>query len=214
MIQDYLKIHLEKIENKILARYRCKQLKRTDFTIISNNCWGGHVYRRYGLPYLSPTVGLYFFTDEYMKFIANLAENLNSDLRFISWTESRYKSLILEKKQESVPIGLLGGDIEIMFLHYQSAQEAYDKWNRRCQRVNLDNLIIKISQMNLCTIDHLMAFDRLDYKRKVAFVIPEYSSLLACGNPVYKYSNSERVLDDTTYYDRHIALDGFLNDFK
>ena len=27
-----------------LADYRRKQLKSTDFTIISNNCWGGMIY--------------------------------------------------------------------------------------------------------------------------------------------------------------------------
>ncbi|WP_113846262.1 DUF1919 domain-containing protein [Enterococcus durans] len=25
--------------------------------IISNNCWGGHVYRYFGMKYLSPAIG-------------------------------------------------------------------------------------------------------------------------------------------------------------
>ena len=65
---------LEKLSNKLNSNRRRQMLKSTDFTIISNNCWGGHVYRRYGLPYASPTVGMYFFPDEYLKFIRNIKE--------------------------------------------------------------------------------------------------------------------------------------------
>ena len=38
------------------ADYRKKKLKSTDFTIISNNCWGGMIYESYNLPKESPTV--------------------------------------------------------------------------------------------------------------------------------------------------------------
>lgn len=33
------------------ARYRRKRIHQTDFTIISNNCWGGFIYQSYGLDY-------------------------------------------------------------------------------------------------------------------------------------------------------------------
>lgn len=35
----------EKIGNPILGWYRRKRLNNSKFTIISNNCWGAHVYR-------------------------------------------------------------------------------------------------------------------------------------------------------------------------
>lgn len=53
--------------NPFLAPFRRAKLERTDFSIISNNCWAGSVYRSYGLPYLSPTVGLYFFADYFIR---------------------------------------------------------------------------------------------------------------------------------------------------
>lgn len=34
----------EKIGNKFLCNIRKNQLNNTDFTIISNNCWGGGVF--------------------------------------------------------------------------------------------------------------------------------------------------------------------------
>ena len=67
---------IEKIWGKIrdvlvpvLAPLRRRKLKERDFTIISNNCWGGICYEYYGLQKLSPTVGLYFFSEDYIKFV-------------------------------------------------------------------------------------------------------------------------------------------------
>lgn len=211
MILDSIKIHTENFENLCLAKYRRSQLLQEDFSIISNNCWGGHVYRRYGLPYLSPTIGLYFFSEEYINLLLDLKTNFNSSLRFINWQESKYRDVISEKNQKSVPIGLLNEKIEIMFLHYSNKKEAYEKWMRRCERVNYDNLIVKISQMNLCSFEHLKSFEKLDYEKKVAFVTPQCKNLISCAVPIRKYSNSECVVDDTTYYDKHIQLSDFIN---
>lgn len=50
--------------NKIFIPLTCKsrreKLTHTDFTIISNNCWGGTVYEAHNLPKESPTVGMFF----------------------------------------------------------------------------------------------------------------------------------------------------------
>ena len=37
------------------------------FTIISNNCWAGLVYQHFGLPYNTPTAGLFFFAQDYLE---------------------------------------------------------------------------------------------------------------------------------------------------
>lgn len=74
------------------------------FTIISNNCWGGIVYQHYNLPYDSPTVGLYFYADEYIKFVSNLHYYLSQEITFISYEQSKYKDDIVRKKQTSKPI--------------------------------------------------------------------------------------------------------------
>ena len=52
-----------------LANYRKKQLKSTNFTIISNNCWGGMIYESYNLPKESPTVGMFFIAKDYIEFL-------------------------------------------------------------------------------------------------------------------------------------------------
>lgn len=55
-----------------LADWRKKQLKSTDFTIISNNCWGGMIYESYNLPKESPTVGMFFMARDYIEFLSDL----------------------------------------------------------------------------------------------------------------------------------------------
>lgn len=46
-----------------------KHLLHDDFTIISNNSWGGMTSEVLGLRKNSHTVGWYFFSDDYLKFI-------------------------------------------------------------------------------------------------------------------------------------------------
>ena len=74
-----------------LANYRKKQLKSTDFTIISNNCWGGMIYESYNLPKESPTVGMFFMAKDYIEFLSDLRGYVNGKLTFIKPEESRWK---------------------------------------------------------------------------------------------------------------------------
>lgn len=76
-----------------LANYRKKQLKYTDFTIISNNCWGGMIYESYNLPKESPTVGMFFMAKDYIEFLSDLRGYINGKLTFIKPEESRWKDM-------------------------------------------------------------------------------------------------------------------------
>ena len=117
--------------NLYLGQYRKKKLLDENVTIISNNCWGGHVYRYLGIEYLSPTIGLYFFADDYVKFCRNLKYYIGQELQFISVDKSKHKDNLIERNTKC-PIGVLD-DIEVVFLHYKSEQEALEKWNRRSE---------------------------------------------------------------------------------
>ena len=46
-----------------------ESVKKNTPTIFSNNCWGGMIYESYNLPKNSPTVGLFFFADDYIFFL-------------------------------------------------------------------------------------------------------------------------------------------------
>ena len=170
---DKLASVYEEVSNRTFADIRRNKLNNTDFSIISNNCWGGHVYRRYGLLYSSPTIGMYFYSEEYIKLLRNLDRNLFLPFSVVNANESKYYQDLLRKGQKNVFIGKLGNEIELVLLHYHSKEEAEEKWARRLARVNLNNLIVKMSEMNMCSEKHLLEFDEMNYRKKVLFVAKE-----------------------------------------
>ncbi len=202
-----IKISLRERLNPFLAPIRRIGID-TSFTIISNNCWGGHVYRYFGLNYSSPTVGLYIFSEDYIRLLKDLKHYFETPLQIIPIEQSRYKEILVKKGQTNVPIGLLG-DVEIVFLHYKSPEEAITKWNRRVKRVNYENLIVKYSEMNLFTEKTLRQFDDLPYRNKVMFVTRRrgYQSEI-----LFKYyKGANEIPDDTTYFRRYVNLRKLVN---
>lgn len=200
----------EKILNPILGGVRRKMLNNSNFTIISNNCWGGHVYRFFGSTYDSPTVGLYMFSEDYVKFVHHLKEYLDMPLKFITCKESRYRK-ILEARgghDATCPIGVLD-DIEIIFLHYHSPEEALDKWTRRKKRIHWDNMVFKMSEQNLCKPEHLKVFDSLSVKKKLVFTTKDYGlqSQVIFGD----FLGKDEVSNDTLHFRKYVDLIKLIN---
>lgn len=199
---------LKQKTNPFFAKSRQKRINNNDFTIISNNCWGGICYEYFGLPKQSPTVGTYFFADDYIKFVTNLTHYLNTKIKIIKAEESKYYRLLKEKSETNVPIGLLD-DIEIVFLHYRDPEVAIQKWNRRVKRVNLNNIIIKFSYMNECNDELLEKFLSISGIKKICFVGgkgPEVKDLIYLS----EYTDSE-VKDDTFYWNKDVDIFNLIN---
>lgn len=207
---DKIATMYEEIGNKILATSRRAKLTNTDFSIISNNCWGGHVYRRYGLPYTSPTVGIYFFSEDYINFLENLELYIHENPKMIHASQSKYAEILHQKGQDDVPVGVLKGKIEVVFLHYSSMSEAYEKWNRRAERVNMDNLIVKFSEMNHCTNEHILKFEELPFSKKVLLLAKKHENVKN-GIIVNKYTRNSEISNDTMYYSSFINLTNVIN---
>jgi uncharacterized protein (DUF1919 family) len=43
-----------------------------EFTIVSNNCWGAHIYQNLGEPYRTPFVGLFLAPECYLRLLKRL----------------------------------------------------------------------------------------------------------------------------------------------
>ena len=209
-----IRLKILKFRRKIFANYRRKKLINTDFTIISNNCWGGMIYESYNIPKNSPTVGMFFFAKDYIKFISNLKEYLECEIKFIKPEESKWKN---EAKTDSrfgkYPIGILK-DIEIFFLHYHSEQEAKEKWERKCKRVNFKKLLIKFNDQNGCTEKELQQFIRLPYKNKIFFTCKDWNDMK--DNSIVKINqivNKNFIMAsyETFGKNRYINLDDIIN---
>lgn len=199
-----------KICDKKFAKLFHKRLNNTDFSIICNNCWGGYVYRKYDLPYLSPLIGCYIFPSDYIKLCRNLRHYMESPLKFIGCYESKHRDVLIEKKQQNVPIGTLD-DIEVIFLHYENEYEAKKKWERRAKRINYNNLIFKFSVMNDCLLEDLKQFDELKYQKKICFVPPEMRNVIRCAVPFGSAVGKPQIDDDTSEYGRYINLTKLIN---
>ena len=162
------------IKRKKFARLRVRKLKNKNFTIISNNCWAGMIYESYGLIKQTPTVGLYFFSNDYIKFITSLKSYLRKELIFIKPEQSKwYDKIKNDKKIGKYPIARLG-DVEVFFLHYKSEEEAIEKWNRRIKRINWNNILYKFNDQNGCTVNDYINFMNLPYKNKLFFTVKDW----------------------------------------
>ena len=103
--------------------------------------------------------------------------------------------------------------VEIVFFHYHSREEAYEKWTRRCERINYNNLAVKMTMQNRCTMEHLAAFTGWSTRRN------SYLSTALCRryNPAscfFGYENETEVKDDTTWFRRYIDITRWLNGGK
>lgn len=206
VIQKQYKKLLKYIRREIL-------LKNKNFTIISNNCFGGAIYEYFNLPKQSPTVGAYFFAKDYLKFVKNLKYYFSLELSFISSEKSKYfKNLSEESK--NCPIGVLG-DIEIVFLHYKTEEEVLDKWNRRIKRINWDNLIVKFNDQNNATEEDIIEFDRLPFKNKLCFVANPIKNQKLKSVIVFKeYMGEKYIKNDVSKWKRYLNIIKYLNNLK
>ena len=120
--------------NKFGSSYRRKKLKIKNLTIISNNCWAGIVSQYLGIKYYTPTIGLYFFSEEYIKFLERFDYYIKQKLEIIDTKDSKYYDEMIKKNHKNAIVGKLD-DVEIVFLHMKTGKEAIEKWNKRVKRI-------------------------------------------------------------------------------
>lgn len=153
-----------------LVRYFSKRsfdgLENKEFSIFSNNCTAGFIYQDAGLEYRTPTIGLFFYAPCYISLLTNF-NLINSPIRFVK--TSKYKTANQQRKQSNryYPIGVINGDIEVHFLHYQSVEEAREKWIRRLAKINYNNLLFLFSARDEVTDQLIRDFCSLSFPNKL-----------------------------------------------
>ena len=205
-----MNVHTKRKIRKLFSPFVRLGLKNRTFTIISNNCWGGVVYDKYGLRYLTPTIGCFLFSKDYISFLAKLEYYLKLPLVEVKFEESSHYEY-LKKRLNNCVIGKLD-DIEIIFLHYGSFEDASKKWNKRKVRVNLNNLLIKYSDQNQFDISHFKQFENLPYKNKI--FITTNKSISSCSVKIIYLNDKSHVgyaADDIKPSLNKINLKHYLN---
>ena len=140
-----LKANIKKI---VQDRRRCRlsklALKQKDVTILSNFCIGGAIYNDLGLQFLSPTINLFFGHHGFIDLVNNLEEYRTAELIDTGNSDNfnGKKTPVCILRKEGFP------DVEIHFNHYNSYEEAREKWFSRYDRIVKDKIYLIISAVN------------------------------------------------------------------
>lgn len=165
--------------SKIVDGYRSlyylvlkKKLKNYTPTIIASDCFGTFVYHNLGLKFNSPTINLYFSKQDFVIFVNNLEGFLKSDIIEVFDDTKKF------------PVGEIqynGKKVIVNFMHYDTFEEAKNKWNERKKRVDFSNIFVIQLIAEGLTEEDVVSFDKIKYKNKM---------LITYSNPV----NSENVI--------------------
>jgi uncharacterized protein (DUF1919 family) len=141
--------------------------KRGPITIISNNCVGGFLYQKYGMKYYSPTIGLQFTQEGFIKLCKHFEYYINEELKE---SENKAQKDFIKLGGEIIhfPVGKLG-DITIYFQHYnyKSFEEAKKKWDERKTRINKERMFFIFIGYDNTPVRVLRDYDTLPIKHKL-----------------------------------------------
>lgn len=177
LITDLYKFAKWKLIDQPRVRYYSNKtfrgLKNKNFSIICNNCAAGFIYQDAKMEYLTPTVGLFFHSDCYIKLINDLSV-FNEPLKFVPVSKYPSTNTLRDNANMYWPIAIIGDGIEVHFLHYHSEAEAKEKWERRVKKINYDNVLFLYAVRELATDEHVKAFMNSPYKNKLCLSAKEY----------------------------------------
>ncbi|HTD66247.1 MAG TPA: DUF1919 domain-containing protein [Candidatus Limnocylindria bacterium] len=195
---------------QLAARLMRRRVTARNFSIISNDCWGGMAYEELVTRYDTPFVGLFLALEDYLRLLRRLKFYCESRLEFTDRSRHEEINVWREAIRKPYPIGLLGGDVEVQFLHYASRDEAETKWHRRAQRIHWNNLCVKMCWHDDARMeDWLREFDGFPFERKLSLV-PRHVPGLKHSVRLRDYST-----DGTAQYwssHRHFDVAAWLNE--
>lgn len=132
-------------------------------SILSNFCLGGHLYKQWGLPFLSPTINMYALGENYLEFLKNYLFYLSKPMEKYE-NESYIEGTV--GREAYTPKGIIDNKI-IWYLNHDVFPElAINKWNTRRSRVNSKNIY---ALMTIYTDEQAYEFEALDIKKKIGF---------------------------------------------
>ena len=169
-----IRIIFRKIYVCMRRLYVSQRTKRSNISIISNNCMGDEICHSLGMRFNSQTVNLQIMPEDYIRFCSNLTYYLKEDIQECTKFTPHQRQMIRKEFERDVeellfPFGLCG-DILIAFQHYQSFEKAKADWERRRSRVNLSccGIILTVDQKYE---KEAALFDRLGFTEKVLLTV-------------------------------------------
>ena len=124
---------IQKVEAEEMFR---NSNKNQDFTLIARDCIGGILYHQLGLRFLSPTINLFFVPKDFNRFCLHLEDYISSELVKLADSGADYPVGLLTPKKSSLK------PVRVDFMHYESFEDAKNKWDERKTRINWDNIFV------------------------------------------------------------------------
>lgn len=165
------------------------KIKESNISFVSDYCFAGFLYYRFGLKRTSPTINMYASSNEsYLNFLKDIKGHLALNMEKVENTvDQPYMGF------HAYPRGRLG-DCEWIFNHDVSFERAVERWNKGRERFNYSNYI---AFMTIGSDEAAYAFDALPIEHKLGFYwkelnlksvvcIPEWSN----SKIRYKYANN------------------------
>lgn len=151
-------------------------------TIISEDCFGGMIYKYLGLKMSSPFINFLIGGYDYLDLLKDFENNIKSEI--VSVREEDFKNNIFPKAR------FASSNSIINLIHYSSFDEFCTTFARRQQRINYDNLLFKMTIEN---DEQAELFDALPLKNKVGFY--------------YKQTDYESIVTLPYWYNRKYIKD-------
>ena len=107
-------------------------------TIISNNCLGAYTYKMLGLEYTSPFIWSQTFLSDILKIVQDLSQ---LDFQNIRLTDANNEYIPDHRSKGSYAVQLENG-AKSYFIHYKDKQDTEDKWRRRSNRIDKNDIVI------------------------------------------------------------------------
>ena len=191
---------------KIYSNLRNLKLKKLGaFTLIANNCIAGFLYQKFNMRYFSPTIGLQFPQDDFIKFCSKIKYYLNGEL-IESGDDKQDVFTSLGGGKIDFPVGKIH-DITIFFQHYKTFAEAKEKWEKRKKRINEKKMFFIFIVYDNTPIEIINEFELLPFSNKLIITNDERTespisfALHNGSNPWFAKMNDK--LFSRTYYEQY-----------
>lgn len=147
-------------ERERLSHAISRLMLPSQFSILSDDCWGGQLFRQLHLPYSSPTVGLYVEPASYLEFVELVFRKELPDLNFVV-------------SDLGFPVAVMQNDIRVCFVHYKSSVDAKEKFMRRFERIFWSRLLVKIDFGKPgYDLRHIIRWNSMQLKNSIALYSP------------------------------------------
>lgn len=135
-------------------------IKSKRISIISNNCWGGIVYKKLGLECLSPFKNLFLEDEDYIKLLSDFKSYMQFPLEFDHFCFDVHSN-------EKYPVMRLK-DIFVHCNHDKDIEVAKRNWEHRKAKINYDYLFVEMYTENEEVAKQFCSLDV--YENKLCFV--------------------------------------------